>query len=255
MQKTILIALFVAFLFKATPSLAWGAQGHKLVAQTAKAYLNKGIQDSVIKYLGNMSFESAAVWMDEVRKDPFFDYMKTWHYVDFEKDKTYVDTKTPDIVNELEKAILQLEERKKYTPDEVKMNLKLLFHLVGDLHMPLHTGYKDDKGGNTINVKFLGNNTNLHRVWDTEMIESDKNFNDKLSKMAAKVTKAQIRTIGKIDVSEWMNQSRTLLPEVYNFSNGVIDQAYVDKNIPVVETQILNAGIRLASVLNEVFGK
>ncbi|MDP1802694.1 MAG: S1/P1 nuclease, partial [Bacteroidota bacterium] len=56
------------------------------------------------------------------------------------------------------------------------------------------------------------------------------------------------------NVEVWMNEARTLLPEVYNFEEN-IKQDYIDKNKTVIEKQLVNAGIRLAMVLHQTFKK
>ena len=53
-------------------------------------------------------------------------------------------------------------------------NLKVIFHLIGDLHQPLHTGYASDRGGNTKSVRYFNKSTNLHYVWDELIIKSEK---------------------------------------------------------------------------------
>ena len=72
---------------------------------------------------------------------------------------------------ELSMIIIFLSLDKLYD-DQIKTDLFYLFHLVGDLHQPLHTGYPDDKGGNLIDVSYLykSYHTNLHTVWDDESL-------------------------------------------------------------------------------------
>ena len=53
----------------------------------------------------------------------------------------------------------------------------------------------------------------------------------------------------------WMSHSRALLPAIYDFKNGEIDQAYVDRARPLVEQQLVLGGLNLAAVLGEIFKK
>src|SRR5450432_3554931 len=69
--------------------MAWGAFGHELVGDIAKVYVNKAAADSVQKYLGDMTWAKAAVWMDEVRSDHSYDYLKPMHYIDIDEGKEY----------------------------------------------------------------------------------------------------------------------------------------------------------------------
>src|SRR5208283_3015979 len=102
--KIILIALFIAHcsLFIAH-CYAWGREGHKIISEIAEKKLNPGVEKIVQHYLGNTTFFEASVWMDEMRSDKTYDYMKPWHYVDIEKGSTYVAAPEGDIVTELQK--------------------------------------------------------------------------------------------------------------------------------------------------------
>ncbi len=107
-MKAIKYIVFSFLILVVSNVYAWGPDGHKMVAEVAKKYLDKGVQDSVQKYLGSMTFEEASVWMDEIKKDHSYDYMKSWHYINIDKDKTYVKTTEPNVVDELEKSIAQV---------------------------------------------------------------------------------------------------------------------------------------------------
>lgn len=150
------IILLVIFL-KPIESFGWGHDGHRIVAEIAKSQLAPNIQDSVKKYLGTMSFDDAATWMDDVRSNHVYDYMKPWHFVDVAKGQTY-SPKPGDhnCATELQRVISELNSKSKLTADQINTDLKILFHLAGDIGQPLHTGYPGDKGGNSTHVSFLG---------------------------------------------------------------------------------------------------
>ncbi|MBA2611204.1 MAG: hypothetical protein H0U95_04480 [Bacteroidetes bacterium] len=250
MKKSLIIFLFSLLLPAST--FAWGAKGHKIIAAIAKQCLEKQVIDSVQKFLGVMSFEEASVWMDEMRSDPSYNYLKPWHYVNVEKDKTYVKTKDPEVVNQIEIYISLLKEKGERDNDKINFALKILFHLIGDIHQPLHCGYKADKGGNEIELQFKNKNSNLHKVWDSEIIENANiTLNDCLL-LANKMTAEEKKKIQNNNVEVWMNESIALLPEVYKFETD-IKQDYIDKNKPVIEKQLVKAGIRLAMVLHQTF--
>ncbi|MBA4283848.1 MAG: hypothetical protein C0432_06120 [Candidatus Puniceispirillum sp.] len=58
-----------------------------------------------------------------------------------------------------------------------------------------------------------------------------------------------------INVVDCATDTRAYLPQIYKTGGNKINDEYVDTCIPVIENQILKAGIRLAGVLNEVFKK
>jgi len=252
MKKIVFLAVAALALNIPTAS-AWGNKGHKIVAKLAKLNLDKSIVDSVQFYLGDTSFEEASVWMDEVRSDHNYDYMKPMHYVNVEKDKTYVQVSDPNIVNELNIVMNELQTRKGRSKEDIKKDLMILFHLTGDIHMPLHAGYSTDKGGNSVDVEFLGFGSNLHKVWDTNIIEDQKITADDCLIYINGLTGKEKKSIQTLNVIDWMNESRALLGAVYAVTDNKIDQAYIAKNTPVIEKQLSKAGLRLATALNAIF--
>lgn len=250
------LTLFVVLVFKTATTFAWGKVGHTMVAEIAMTYLNIGVKDSVQKYLGIMTFQEASTWMDDVRSDHSYDYMKTWHYANTEKDKTYVKTEEENAVNEIEKAIAELSNRKKLTKEQINMDLKILFHLIGDLHQPLHCGYAGDKGGNDIKMDFNGKPANLHSIWDSRIIELKLIEVQKgVVELCKQLTPADKKKYEKVDVVEWYKESRGNLSFVYNYPSAGMDEAYINNSLPTIEKQLMVAGLRLAAVLNEVFKK
>ncbi|MFI5196821.1 MAG: S1/P1 nuclease [Chitinophagales bacterium] len=254
MKKAGSLILAIVFTISLPHSLyAWGKKGHGIVAEIAHALSDSNTNKAVQKYLGATTIEEASTWMDEVRSDHKYDYMKTWHYVNIEKGNQYVETKDGNIINALNNAITELEHKDKLNDEEIKKNLMIIFHLTGDLHMPLHVGYGIDNGGNDIQVKYLGNPTNLHRVWDTEIIEGENITANDCLLLYNRFDKSEIAQFKEINIENWIHEPRALLSNVYNFKDGIIDQAYVDRNKTIVKQQLLIAGIRLAAVLEKIF--
>ena len=256
MRKNIFFIFSIGILLTPVESFAWGHEGHQIIADIVKDHLSQNIQDSVKKYLGTMTFEQASTWMDDVRSDHSYDYMKSWHYIDIEKGQNYVpDPNDHNCITELQRVIKELDNKTKLSKDQINDDIKVLFHLVGDISQPLHCGYPEDKGGNTIHVSFLGKKVNLHRVWDSEIIYYKK-INTEICEAAySGINTAEIKKIQKIDVMSWVNDSRSLLPDVYDFQNNEIDENYIDKNTPIIEKQLFDSGLRLANVLTQIFSK
>lgn len=237
-------------------SFGWAAKGHKIVALIAKQCLTQPIIDSVQSYLGTMSFEDAAVWMDVIKSDHQYDNLKPWHYVNVDRDKTYVREagKDNNVIEALRTSIKTLTDRKSPYRKKLDFDIKVLFHLVGDIHQPLHCGYGEDRGGNDIDVKFLGQHTNLHEVWDNAIIEYTGITVSDCLKTANDMSAEEKKQIQTLDVEVWAKEARELLPGVYDFDKK-IGKDYAEKNKPVIEKQLAKAGIRLAYVLHQAFSK
>ena len=233
---------------------AWGPRGHKIVAQIAKQYLDKSVMDSVDSYLEDISLEKAGYWMDEVVMNSSYDFMTPWHFVAIENDKTYVKTKNPDIVNVLENLITTLK-KKRSGRTETFLSIKILTHLVADIHQPLHCGFVKDKGGSVIKLRFFFKSTDLHEVWDSEVLEYQGITAEDCLRLASQFTKRDIATYQRIDVLAWMEESRALLSYAYDFKGNKLGDEYLEKVTPIIKMQLIKAGLRLASVLNRTFKK
>ena len=134
--------------------------------------------------------------------------------------------------------------------------MKLLVHLLGDLHQPLHTGRAEDRGGNTIKVKWFRGKTNLHSVWDTKMIESYNMTYSELSNNLDYFSKNQKEAIQKGTVIDWVNESREQAMIVYQSAktDQNLSYRYMYDYFSTVKTQLKKGGLRLAKILNELFG-
>jgi hypothetical protein len=255
MKNTYLfIALLIISIILPLKSFAWGKQGHSIVAEVAFNYLDANTKSNLLKYLEGMSIEDASNWMDDMRDDHSYDYMKPYHYVNFEKGSIVKVNPGNNLLSVLTTTINDLKNYKSFTKEEIKTKLCILFHLIGDLHQPLHVGYGDDKGGNTMQINYNGYGTNLHSFFDSGIIKA-KNITLQDCLKSNKFTSTEIKNIQYINVSEWATQSRSNLDGIYNFSGHKVSDDYVNANVTVIENQLLKAGLRLASVLNEIFKK
>ena len=238
-----------------TQSMAWGPDGHRIVAKIAYSQINQSIKDSLAKYLNGTTIEEAANWMDEVRSDKSYDFQSPWHYLDIDKGGKFNPDDSANIVWALHKAMGELKERNKYSKEQIAIDIKILIHLVGDIHQPLHVGYAADKGGNTVKVYYDATSFALHRVWDSEIIKDEVVGQSVDWAKLSHFTPEEWAKIRKIDVVQWMNESRALLDTVYEFKGDNITRKYAKQNAPIIEHQLLIAGLRLAAVLKDVFGK
>jgi hypothetical protein len=254
MKKTILTILLATVLISVSEkSLAWGAKGHAMVAQIAFKFLDDSTQKIVKTFLGNLSIEEAANWMDDEKSNSYYNYMRTWHYLDIDKGEDYKPSTQRNIITVLHSAIVDLRQYKTIKKKETKRDLLLIFHLIGDLHQPLHTGYSIDKGGNTIEVTSPAVSGNLHSVWDGQIIDAKNITLDSCMQVYASMTAAEVADYQKVNELKWMYSSRSLLDTVYSFKNNYLDQQYIDNNAQVIKKQLVIGGLRLAAVLNEVF--
>jgi hypothetical protein len=251
MIKKSLLLLTTLLILVHNTVFAWSREGHQIVVEIAYQLLSKPAQDKLRAYLGNISIQDAATWMDEVRGgDKQYTYLTGTHFINIEKGEKLNPFQKGNIYTELNTVISELE--KSSNPAEIKMDLMILIHLVGDVHQPLHVGYGNDKGGNRINVSFMGRPTNLHSVWDGAIIGKQHINTQTIINNYKKLSATQIAAIKNENVAAWLSESRSWLPQIYAFSNSTIDENYVQKVTPIIEEQLLKAGIRLSAILEKV---
>ena len=247
----ILVLYFIAL--NSTSSLAYSKTGHQIITEIAMQYLDPKVKDNVIKYLDGTSIQESGIWMDEMRSKHEYDYMKPWHYINIEKGEEYKESDGENIINELKKIISEFNIKETLSNEHVKFDLLILFHLVGDLHQPLHVGYGDDRGGNNTQVNFIGNNTNLHKVWDDEIIQNQNINLTACLQFGGSFSKTEMDAIRNFDLINWMEESRAVLNKVYDFKGHRIDEPYAVKMKTIIEKELFYAGIRLASILERYF--
>ncbi len=247
------VLLLLIFSFCNKKSYAWGKTGHELVAEIAFHFLDDSTKALVKGYLGNLSIEEAANWMDDSRSNSYYEYMRTWHYLDIDKGSQYTPSSERNILTVLHSAIVELRQYKTIKRKDVKRDLLLIFHLIGDLHQPLHTGYSIDKGGNTIQINSQYVSGNLHSVWDTQIIEYKNIKLDTCLEFYKTLDSPAVAGSAKINELNWMYESRSYLDTVYSFHDNFLDNNYIDNNTVVIKRQLVMAGLRLAAVLRDAF--
>ncbi len=159
----------IAALFGSSAALAWGPEGHNLVARIAEAQLTPVARAKVQEILGpNVSMTSIASWADQVRRQRA--ESSPWHYVDIPIDKPHLDMARDCAKGACVVAQIEADEaalRDPATPTlQRRESLMFLIHFIGDMHQPLHSADNKDKGGNDVHVIFFDRPANLHSTWD-----------------------------------------------------------------------------------------
>jgi len=236
----------------------WGATGHRVVGEVAARHLSRKARKAVERLLEGQSLAEASTFGDDIKSDPRYRRFTVWHYVNIPADQRYPETAHDpdgDLVAGIEHCLSVLKD-----PDapreEQAFYLKLLIHFIGDLHQPLHVGRAEDKGGNDLQLQWFNQGSNLHRVWDTNLIESYGMSYTELAGNLPHWSKAQVRQIQGGSLLEWVDENQDLANRVYaSVETGEkLSYPYRYQWWDVVEQQLLLAGLRLAAVLNDLYG-
>jgi hypothetical protein len=253
MKKTLLYFLFCLI---SAQSFGWGPTGHRVTGWIAEQYLNSRARNKIKTLLGQESLAMASTWMDEIRSDSSYNFMSDWHWVTIPTGQTYEQTtKNPngDVIMTIDRIILELKSHRLTREKEIE-NLKILVHLVGDIHQPLHVGCCDDQGGNKVKVKWFRVESNLHRVWDSDMIDESKLSFSELAQSLIRPDKVTVEKWQKSSVLDWAYESMNYRNEVYAIGDGFLGYKYSYKHFSLVQQRMMQGGIRLAAVLNQIYG-
>ena len=254
---TILCFLLISNYANATDDI-WGPTGHRATGKIAEKHLTRKAKRKIDKLLKGESLAFVSTYADQIKSDKKYNKFYSWHYVNFPLDGNYEDSKKNpkgDIITGISHCVKVLKDKESSEEDKV-FYLKMLVHFIGDLHQPMHIGQAEDKGGNTIQVEWFKRGTNLHRVWDENMIEAWKMSYIELANNTKDLSKNQIKAIEKGTVLDWVYDTHKITKKVYKSvkvgENLRYRYSYV--YFPVVRQQLQKGGIRLAKLLNDIFG-
>jgi len=249
--------IFAAMLIIPAPAYAWGAKGHQIVALIAEAHLNASTRDKIKAILPkNGTLAKASIWPDEVRKA--LPQMNPLHYVDVPRGATAYDRERDcpqrNCIVEAVTWYVNVLKSNDSPLAEKQLALDYLVHLVGDLHLPLHVGFLDDVGGTKTKVTFQGKAQTLHELWDTGMLETEKGTARAMAKLLDEECDPNDRIAWQAGTpTDWANESLSLtieyvypLPESHEISDD-----YVKRALPILHRRLVQAGLRLASLLND----
>ncbi|MCK8522648.1 S1/P1 nuclease [Aquimarina sp. D1M17] len=252
---TLLLVFISSIMFSADD---WGKTGHRVTGEIANTYLTNKAKKQISKILKGQSLAIVSTFADDIKSDKKYRGYSPWHYVNFSFDKKYGE-ETPseygDLVKGIEKCVQMLKDETS-SPEDKEFYLKMLIHFVGDLHQPLHVGRGEDKGGNDIQVRWFKDGTNLHRLWDSNMLDHYGMSYTELASNIDQLSKFQIEEIKKGTVLDWVHESQNLAKQVYASANvgEKLGYKYMYDYFPTVRKQLHKGGIRLAAILNEIFG-
>lgn len=258
MMKMKRLLVLLACLLVVRGAYAWGQKGHDVTAYIAECHLTPEAAEKIDIVLDGHSPVYYANWLDIASHTPQYAYTRTWHYLNIDEDKTMETMpKNPDgdILTALGEIVAKLKAGG-LAPEEEKLQLKMLIHLMGDLHCPMHSGRLTDLGGNLRPVLFFSKETNLHSAWDTAIPEAAHRWSyTEWQEQIDRLTDDEAVLIQAGDPRDWLMESHAICEEIYeNTPEGTkISYGYVDRATPVIERQFLRGGYRLARLLNEIY--
>jgi hypothetical protein len=248
-------------------ALAWGDEGHRIVAEIAEQYLKAGTAHQVRELLAlenATTLAAVSTWADEIRGQRR--ETARWHYVNIPIHPpagtppgydAARDCPTGDcVVAKIDELAAVLGDKAVHDARERLEALKFVVHFVADVHQPLHAANDGDRGGNDVRVTLMGRQTNLHAIWDTGILFSAGIGDERAYALQL------ARSIRPIELDQWRDGSaatwatesndiaRRLIYGAWPHGPDALRGSYAETALPVVSVQLEKAGVRLAAVLN-----
>lgn len=255
-------AIAVGLLLTLDGAAFWGANGHRIVGLIAERRLTEEALEGVREILGTESLARASTWADEIRSDSRWGFAAPWHYINIDDGQTFDSAprdQDGDILQALGCFEQVLRDPAAARPDK-RVAIRFLTHLVGDLHQPLHVGLSSDRGGNSVQVQFFGELTNLHSLWDSGLIEGERLSYSEFADFIDHPNPQAVARLQSGTFREWAQESFQLRSKAYHYGDSNsntnlprLGYRYAFVNMPTVRMRLLQAGIRLAGVFNSIF--
>mgnify|MGYP001192050330 FL=1 len=242
------------FLFSSHLLFGWGKTGHRIVGKVAETYLTKNAKTQIKKLIGHNDLSRLSNWADEIKSDSKWDHAWDWHYCTIPDNEDYEKGKHKGLAVEKVNEFIETLKNKKSTKEDKIIALKFLIHLIGDLHQPLHVGNGKDRGGNDIKLKWFGESTNLHSIWDTKLIEHQKlSYIEYSDYLLLGIDYSDIRKWQSTSVMDFITESKNLRKKCYDFKGDNLKWDYFYKHKSLLEKRLLQGGVRLSGELNRIF--
>lgn len=261
---------------------AWGSYAHRQTARIAEANISPQTRAEVRRLLRSAamlgtpkcplhSLQDASVWADCIRNDRLrWGYTAPWHYRTTPICEPYDPrSRCADgncVTAQIERNHKLLADRS--LPDHVRLEaLAFLVHFAGDIHMPLHSGERDDKGGNDRKADYgIKPGYNLHSIWDGPLAE--RAISDPADPVARRYGPSERAELGGGNAADWGRESWQIAREfVYPTAFDTADvcgedlpmktalsQEDIVAGVPVARRRVVQAGVRIAELLDSALG-
>ena len=249
-----MVKILVIYTLLSSFVLGWGKTGHRIVGKIAETYLTKNAKTQIKKLMGHHDLSRMSNWADEIKSDPSWKIANDWHWCTIPDGELYEKDKHSGKAVEKVNDFISVMKNKKSKKEDRQIALKFLIHLIGDLHQPMHVGNGIDRGGNDIKLKWFNAPTNLHRIWDSDLINlQELSYSEYSDYLMLNEDRGKIRKWQGDDVLIYIHESRDMRTQCYDFSGENLKWEYFYKHKNLLEKRLLQGGVRLSGELNRIF--
>ena len=249
-----MVKILIIYTLLSSFVLGWGKTGHRIVGKVAETYLTKNAKTQIKKLMGHHDLSRMSNWADEIKSDPSWKIANDWHWCTIPDGELYEKDKHSGKAVEKVNDFISVLKNKKSKKEDRQIALKFLIHLIGDLHQPMHVGNGIDRGGNDIKLKWFNAPTNLHRIWDSDLINlQELSYSEYSDYLMLNEDRGKIRKWQGDNVLIYIHESRDMRIQCYDFSGENLKWEYFYKHKELLEKRLLQGGVRLSGELNRIF--
>jgi hypothetical protein len=245
---------------------AFGPAGHRIAGLLAEPHVCAVAVGQMRALTDGDDLGEIGQWADHIRSTPQWRHTGPWHYMNVDEEnrvrgalaaeaalRAYVSPPEGDVLVAIERFARELGDPAG-SHEARAAALRFLVHFVVDVHQPLHVGRATDRGGNLVDVRHLGETVNLHRFWDSGVLElARRSPRAEARRLAARIDAAAARSTPP-DPRTWAVESLAVRPAVYSFAAAPAELShdYVAAAQAIVDERLLRAAERLAATLNHL---
>lgn len=280
-MKRIIAALVMLLALVPAPASAWGFYAHRKTAEVAEANVSLPVRAKIAALLARekdlgtpecplTTLQDAAVWADCIRGEGWrWGYTAAWHY----RTAPVCEAFNPRancaggncVTAQISRAHRVLADER--LPAAVRLEaLAFMVHFAGDVHMPLHSGDNEDRGGNDREANYgIKPGLNLHSIWDGPLAE--RAISDPGDPVARRYSPAERAEIGGGTPDDWGRESWEIArsfvyPTAFDTDNvcaaplpekTALTQDDIARGVPIARRRVQQAGLRIADLLESAF--
>lgn len=280
-MKRLVAALMALLALAPAPAQAWGFYAHRQTAAIALANVSPAVRAKIRALLAHekdlgtpdcplRTLEDAAVWADCVRSEGWrWGYTAAWHY------RTAPICKAFDprancpggscVTAQITRAHRVLADERLPAPVRLEA-LAFMVHFAGDVHMPLHSGDNEDRGGNDREAAYgIKPGLNLHSIWDGALAE--RAISDPADPVVRRYAPAERAELAGGTPDDWGRESWEIArsfvyPTAFDTDDvcaaplpmaTALSQDDIARGVPIAKRRVQQAGLRIAGLLETAF--
>jgi hypothetical protein len=279
-KAALAVVLALAVMLPA-PAHAWGFYAHRKTAAIAEANVSPQVRAKIARLIRSepalgtpecplKSLEDAAVWADCIRGEGWrWGYTAAWHY----RTAPVCQAFNPRancaggncVTAQVTRAHRMLADES--LPAAIRLEaLAFVVHFAGDVHMPLHSGDNEDRGGNDRVAAYgIIPDLNLHWIWDGPLAE--RAISDPADPVVRRYSPAERAELSGGSPDDWGRESWEIArgfvyPTAFDTEDvctaplpdeTALSQEDIIRGVPIAKRRVQQAGLRIADLLESAF--